>query len=425
MKWSLFSVFILTLIMVVYQNCGKAINKLSHNNSDTPVDVVAAVEDGYYVVVSHDEEPDHQIIDISEYSDEIYLNVARAAIQSHENQVSFKSWFKSFYAEAQAIQCGSVITSSVTVSGTLDCSSYTGKYGLILYGNNITLDGTSSKFKLIFPQGKVGILLYGNQTKVKNVEVSGMTNGMGILIYDSNQSEVEDSKANNNLIGITAYAENKQMNQVEIEDNEAKNNVLFGIRINSDWSANKRVNSPEIDGNNLSGNQYYALHIRTDNMTFDGSHNVNTITGSTNGWYLTGGSYNVQNFSMNSNAYSVTKTQIFVAEVNNFNMNSMTLAGSGGNAAQEAYGVHAYKTSNVSINNSTIQNYNVGVKVATDGGVTSNINVSSGNISNNTFAGIMAQGYDNTQLCPNINNVSYSNNGSYNLWKVSGGNFCN
>jgi hypothetical protein len=30
------------------------------------------------------------------------------------------------------------------------------------------------------PQGKIGILVYGDSTKVKNLEVNGVVNGMGI-----------------------------------------------------------------------------------------------------------------------------------------------------------------------------------------------------------------------------------------------------
>ncbi|MFZ4715569.1 MAG: hypothetical protein ACOYL6_17730 [Bacteriovoracaceae bacterium] len=422
MKKSFLLSFLLLGILVSYQNCGKAVALKNESTSE------ASVENGYYIVVSDSNtpEPSTQVIDIAPYNDETFLAVARKAIQSYESQVTWKSFMKIFHAEASvAVSCGAVITSNTTVSGTLDCSNYTGDYGLIIYGNNVTFDGGSTKFKLIFPQGKVGILAYGNNVEVKNTEVNGVTNGMGILLYDSENGKVRGNKTNNNLIGITAYAENVTMNQVVVTGNISQNNSLFGIRVNSAWSNNKKVSSPTINNNDLSSNQHYALHVRTDNLNFDGSNNVNILTGSTNGWYLTGGTFSFQNMNINSNSTTVTKTQIFVAEANNISLSSVQLSGSGGNSAQEAYGLHAYKANNVIVNNCGFQNYNVGVKVATEGGANSNINVSAGSITNNTFAAIMIQGYDNTQLCPNINNVYYANNSVFNLWRVSGGNFCN
>jgi hypothetical protein len=427
MKWSITFSILLTTLLMIFQNCGKPLDKNSFNFSQKS-QRSSMVENGYYVVVNNGTKPEEQIVDISQYSDANYLNIAKAAIQNYENKIVTRKIFKSFYAEATgAIQCGSVITSDISLSGTLDCSNYTGQYGLIIYGSSAGLEGSSSssKFKLIMPQGKIGILVYGDSTKVKNVEVNGVLNGMGILVYDSNQSEIKDCRTNNNLIGIAAYAENKQITKLEIHENESKNNTLFGIRLNSNWSANKKITGAKIHDNDLSNNQYYALHIRSENMTLNNDDLTNIMTGSMNGWYLTGGVINIQNIQFTNNDSSVQKTQVFVAEATQLNISNVSMTGNGATTTQEAYGIHAYKISNINISNTNIQNYDVGIKVATEGGVTSSININSGQIKNNSFAAIMLQGYDQTQLCPIVSNITYQNNVAFNLWRVSGSNFCN
>jgi hypothetical protein len=160
-------------------------------------------------------------------------------------------------------------------------------------------------------------------------------------------------------------------------------------------------------------------------LTFKSDDLTNIISGSTNGWYLTGGVFNIPNIQLTSQNLKVQKTQIFVAEASNLNISNTTMTGNGATSTQEAYGIHAYKISNVNISNSTIQNYDVGIKVATDGGVQSSININSGTIKNNSFAAIMLQGYDQTQLCPNVSSMTYQNNAAFNLWRVPGSNFCN
>jgi hypothetical protein len=413
--------------MMVFQNCGKSLDKNLLNSSQHFKDQ-SGVDNGYYVIVNNGIKPEEQIIDISKYSDESYLSVAKTAIQNYENKLVTNSLFKTFYAHAtDSIQCGSVITSKISISGTLDCSTYTGNYGLIIYGDNTGLKGpsSSSKFKLIMPQGKIGILIYGDNIDVENVEVNGLANGMGILVYDSNRSEISETRTNNNLIGIAAYAENKQINKIEIHNNESKNNSLFGIRINSNWSANKIVSGIEIDDNDLSNNQYYAIHIRTDVLTISNNELSNVMNGSANGWYLTGNVLNIHNVDLTSTNSLVLKTQLFVAGATHLNISNLSISGKGSTINQEAYGIHVYKVSNINISNTIIQNFDVGIKIATDGGVSSSFHISSSEIRNNSLAAIMLQGYDQTQICPTSSNVTYENNNVYNLWRVPGSNFCN
>lgn len=418
-RYSFLFSLLLTTLLFGYQNCGRnsklvdsAIDRIKFPN---PFNQIINADTSAYVLspitsVTVDQaKPIEQTVTIANYSDEDFLSIVREAIRNLNVTSQFRKFNKDGEAHASTATCGQVITTDTVLSGTLDCSNYAGKYGLILYGNNLTLDGGSPKFKLIFPQGKVGILAYGTNAEVKNVEVSGMVNGMAILVYDSQGARVKYNKTNNNLIGITVYAENSPMPNVEIENNESKNNSLFGIRVNDARAQGKIVNSPKIRNNDLSGSGLYALHLRTDDMTFDSDHNDGNITtGSQSGLYLIGGEFTVKDINFTT---AIQKIHIFVAEAEKFHIQNVTFSGPGATQNQEAYGLHIYKTDQVEIQDVTISHYDVGIKVATESNVQTDLSIEDTSTSSNSYAGIIIQAYDATNICPRVlNDVTYASN---------------
>jgi hypothetical protein len=94
MKWSITFAVLLSMLLKVFQNCGKPLDKNSFNFSKKSQSSPA--ENGYYVIVNNGTKPEEQIVDISQYSDENFLNVARSAIQNYENKIVSKNFFNHF-----------------------------------------------------------------------------------------------------------------------------------------------------------------------------------------------------------------------------------------------------------------------------------------------------------------------------------------
>ncbi|MFZ4715223.1 MAG: hypothetical protein ACOYL6_15985 [Bacteriovoracaceae bacterium] len=363
-----------------------------------------------------------QPTNLTEFHQEKYLNVARSALQAHQNKVGFLSpqtWMKPFVAYAAEIECGSVITENITVSGTLDCSKYEGEFALILYGKQAKLDGGKDGFKILFPQGKIGLILSGEAPSVEHVEVSGLKEGVAVMVFDAEDATIINSEFNSNMIGVFAYADSTKMSGLQIEDNTISGSSLFGIHVNSNFEKGIFVSTPVIHNNNLSNSESYALHLRTDQMNFNDEENKNTFSGSQNGFYLTGGIFSYDKMSLDNQENGIEKTIIFVSEASEFSMKSSQLVGTGKNIDQDAYGLHLYKVEKISIEDIQISSFDVGIKISSDQNQSSEISIKDGEISTNSLAGIMIQAYDEkASLDFDITDIKYDENSVHDLWLV-------
>ncbi|MFZ4715273.1 MAG: hypothetical protein ACOYL6_16240 [Bacteriovoracaceae bacterium] len=363
---------LLSSILLIYQNCGK--------QSSVPLASIPSPQAG-----------------IPSFFEEEFLQVARLAIQQIKNQTVYQRLSPIQSAHADTPTCGGVITSSTSWSGTLDCSSHEGSYALIVYGDNITFDGGSNKAKIIFPQGKIGILVVGSNNVLKNTEVKSMTYGMGILAFDAPNVMIENNTTNNNLIGITLYAETVDMSGVKVRQNESKSNSLFGVRVNSDYLNMKFVRMPRIESNNLSLNQLYALHIRSPYFLYRNDYNFNTMTDSVGGLYFTGGRITISNVDLSNT--SILKTKIFISEVDSADVTNSNFSNLGSTSTQESYGLHFYRAKKIFVDRTTTSNLDVGIKIATENGTVSQTYINNSSIKNNGYAGIVLESYDSTELC--------------------------
>lgn len=299
--------------------------------------------------------------------------------------------------------CGDILSGSIVLDGNLNCSSST-DFALAISGQNSTFDANG--FQVYAPNAQIGIIVIGQNQKVKNAELILGSHAIGVLAYNANNFLLENNEIVGAGIGVNIHADGIWVNNPQVKNNIITDSAEFGIYYNR--SNNGNFSSTQIKDNDLSRSGSYAMHLTMQNLNLQGSHN-NTLNGSMNGIYFSGGYANIQNWDLSSE--SIEKTTIMGFQAPQLQINNVTINGNGGNAEQSEMAIHTCEVGSLYIQNSNFSNLDVGIKSAVNANINTNFQVGNSSINHMTFAAIMNQSYDGTSFGNReLNNNDFSNN---------------
>lgn len=157
------------------------------------------------------------------------------------------------------------------------------------------------------------------------------------------------------------------------------------------------------------------------NGVIDGNGHSILARNSSMGIFISGenGEFTVKNLDLSRSG--VTGPQVFVASARKFQIRKSNLSYSApATPNQERVALHLYRVENFSARSLEINTADVAIKVATEGGMQTNANITKCSLRNSVVAGIMLQSYDTTRL----GNVSIQRNdlkgnpAGYSVWQV-------
>ncbi len=297
------------------------------------------------------------------------------------------SYYKS--TKTQTVQCGDTITSSITLKNDLYCPDTTGS-ALYIIGDNISVNGNGKK--IYAPNASSGIFVQGNGNSVSGFQVNGISQGYGILAYESSGLTLSLNDFSNNLIGVMLYADQKSMSKDKVFGNVVRNSTLFAIRSGSDGAGS--IIDPAISWNDFSNSGSYAMQIKASIYNIS-DYDYNLLFASRNGLYLSGSQINISNFSLTK--HNIKETGIFIDSATNVNISGIDLSSNvTGDSNQKRMGMDLYRVQNFSINGLKSNNNDVGLKFETELGTSPHGTVSNCQFKNAVVSGVMIVSYDAT-----------------------------
>ena len=285
--------------------------------------------------------------------------------------------------------CSGAFSNNAHLLGSAVCGSATGALINMTNpaNNSIVFDGHGNSISA--PAASIGIYAQGYGITLRNIIISGMTNGIGALAYNTNSLNVQNSQFASNAIGMQIYSDTYNSWGAVVSNNKLNSNAYFGLRI----CGSAFSNSPTISNNDFSKSGGYALSIYGDGITISDTQS-NNYSGSSNGLYLSGGNINVQNFSLATAAIlncPIYATNAYLT-INNTNLTPSSTP----SLNQTRVGLSLYQIKTANISQLTVSGADVAVKIATDSGVQSGVAINSSTLTQSVVAGIMAQSFDNT-----------------------------
>jgi hypothetical protein len=287
------------------------------------------------------------------------------------------------------IHCGDVITQSSRIMNDLVCPDTTG-FAVGVNGNGINIDGNGHS--ITAPNAQTGWYLQGSDLTFTGAIVHGITNGAGVTVHDVNGIDLGFNDVSFNQTGILIYAEQNTIDTLSLHDNLAVGNALFGIRTTQESPG--IIMTPFIQHNNLSYSGSFGLYLQASGASLslaDQNDYLNCI----NGIYLKDGTFVLNNLSFSNSR--IQKRAVFVDSALSFTANALDVGTSQvATPSQERVGLHLYKVASFAITQLSTSANDVGVKIATEGGVKSTGSVTDSVFQGNTTAGIMTTSYDGT-----------------------------
>jgi parallel beta-helix repeat protein len=292
-------------------------------------------------------------------------------------------------APLQTLQCGQTVTTSVTMAADLNCPNITG-FALNVIGSNIVVDGGGHK--IVAPLAEAGLFAQGSDITLQNFTIQGVTNGDGILAYDSPNILIRNNNASGNKQGIVLYADSGPVAGAQILNNTAAKNSLFGVRTGYDSPG--LIVAPLISGNNLSNSGSYGLLAEASQLDL-GSAQPNTYAGSLNGIYLTGANANVHDLVLSQDR--IQNVSIFGASLQSLTLTNVDVSSVvSPTRAQGRIGVDLYRVASFSVNGLDGSGNDVGVKLETELGANPTGVITRSRFWKNDVSGILLVSYDGT-----------------------------
>jgi len=298
------------------------------------------------------------------------------------------------------VQCGQILTSSVTLASDLICNTAS-LPGVVIAGDGVVLDGGGHQ---ITAQGYLpAVLAVANRVTVQNLQVVGSPQTAGIYGENTQGLIVQKNQISGTSIGIDVYCDTSALDAAQILDNQVSAAAQFGLRLR-DESGQPVQNSPVVKGNFFQNTAGYSVMTELPQFAVHGS-DTNRFDGSEYGYYLSGGSATVDGMNfMNS---PVTKGPVFAADLASFTLtNSVLSIPSGPDPVQERVALHLYRVGQAQVSGLTAQGMDVAVKLATDTGIQSQLALTGSTLSGNAVAGVWIQSYDGTDF----GNLTIQNN---------------
>lgn len=307
-----------------------------------------------------------------------------------KNLAMFKNKNVSSNASTEvALTCGMIIDKNTTMTEDLDCPDYRG-FAVQILGDNITLNGKGHK--IIAPKATAGIFMNGKHNTVINTKVNGLTEGFGILAYNSPEAGILLNDFSDNWVGIVFFVDNTVANNVQIVNNKVLRSSAFGIRALQDSPG--VIESPQIEKNDLRNSRDFAVYLKVQSFELQDQNN-NLIAESGNGFYLKEGSFNIHDLSLNNQ--SIKKRSLFFdnasfVAINNVNVTTRAPA----TEDRERVGIALYQSPNFQINQVTAQGLDAGIYLSTEQGKSMKGKIENSNFSQNAYADINLVSWDDT-----------------------------
>jgi len=308
--------------------------------------------------------------------------------------------------------CGGLAKANVHLLQNLVCSE-PNHVALEVWGAKNVVEGHG--FAVKSAGSEIGLFISGDNTAIRNIDVSGVNGGYGMMAYDANGLRITSSRFRSNLVGANIYTDNVNSTNVQVLGNDMSGNAFSALIFSGDG---KQTDNPTITGNNFSNTGGYAVAIDALNASFSGSQN-NIYTGSRDVLYLSNGNFTVSNLDLSQSG--ALGPQIFSDSAKSLNVSNVNLTYTAtGQQSQERTALHLYRVGSVNISNLTVTNSDVALKATTEMGTSTNVSVTGSTLTNASTAAIMLQSWDNTAL----GKVTISGNvltgapAGYAIWQV-------
>ena len=247
--------------------------------------------------------------------------------------------------------------------------------------------------KTIFaPNASAGIFIQGNHDSITHLKVTGVSQGYGVFAYDAPGLLLNRNEFSSNSIGIEVYAENSILNHAAIYNNKSVRNSQFGIRFSQD--GNGSVVDPLIFANDFSNSGSYAMYIQATHDTL-GDLELNDLSNSLNGIYLKDGDFVVHDLDLS--IFKIQNTALFVDSASSIKIQNIDVSTHlAPTPMQQNIGIDLYRVGSFKISGLISLRNDVGLKLSTEQGVSSEGKVKNSLFRNNNFAGIMITSFDST-----------------------------
>lgn len=287
------------------------------------------------------------------------------------------------------LRCGSVISENMDLTEDLDCSNETGA-ALYFVGDGITLDGQNHR--IIAPNSRFAVLASGPNLRIQNITIENTRNGPGLLAFNTPNIFIQRNTFRNNLIGLQIFAEEINVPLVTISSNNLSSNSEFAIAVGQ--SGTGAVYLPSIQSNDLSLSGQYAIAANSNAISLRGA-DQNIFAGSNGGIYLSGGNAEITGFDFSNEG--IPGAVVFASDALSVHLSNSTLSSSGTPSSQNlCYGAHLYRVKEITVQDVSVSEMDVGIKLATDSGISPNAEIAHSSFVRTTFAGLWFQSYDNT-----------------------------
>lgn len=287
--------------------------------------------------------------------------------------------------------------------------------GLQVFGAGNTVDGHS--YSLRSPGSEIGLFISGDDTAVRNLDVSNVGGGYGMMAYDTNSLLLFNNRFRANLVGALVYTDSVNTTGLQIQSNDMSGNAFSALILTGDG---KRTDNPSIFGNSFANTGGYAVSMDADHVSISGSQN-NNYNGSRGALYLMNGNFTVSNLDLSRSG--ATGPQIFAESaasitVSNTNLTYNTPAQS----SQERTALHLYRVGSLTASKLTVAGSDVAVKVTTEQGTATKISITNSKLTNAVVAAVMLQSWDDTRfgLTTITGNVLTGAPQGYSIWQVGG-----
>ncbi|MGZ3668306.1 MAG: right-handed parallel beta-helix repeat-containing protein [Bdellovibrionota bacterium] len=308
--------------------------------------------------------------------------------------------------------CGGLAKTNVHLLQNLVCSD-PNHVALEVWGAKNVVEGHG--FAVKSAGSEIGLFISGDDTAVRNIDVSGVSGGYGMMAYDTNGLRVTSSRFRSNLVGANIYTDSVNTTNVQVLGNDMSGNAFSALIFSGD---SKQTDNPIITGNNFANTGGYAVAIDAVNATFSGSQN-NIYTGSKDALYLSNGNFTVSSLDLSQSG--AVGPQIFVDSAKSLNVSNTNLTYTAtAQQSQERTALHLYRVANVNISKLTVTNSDVAFKATTEMGTSPNVTVTGSTFTNATTAAIMLQSWDNTAFgtVTITGNVLTGAPAGYAIWQV-------
>lgn len=284
------------------------------------------------------------------------------------------------------VACGDIITASITVANDLNCPSVTG-YALQVVGSNITINGNGKKIKA--PNAAAGLYVEGDNVTIANFDIQGVEDGHGMMGYNTSEIKILSNNFSNNRIGIMLYADDEVKNPI-VMANKAVSNSFAGIEMFYDEPGT--IKNPKIFLNDFKASGEFAMYLKADDVELKG---LNDLSGSTSGFYLSGGDFKIEDMTLAGQL--IKKRHFMVDSVKSISFKDVNLTSiAPATADQDRIAIDMYRVEKFALEDVVLKNSDVGLKIATDGGVATAGTIKDTQFQGQSFAGLYMVSWDDT-----------------------------